>query len=139
MTPADDTRSADLSARLTAARDLLNDNMARLQDSCAELRSARDMTRSGRSRRETLHESAYARLRERLLTMPVIEQAKGVLIEQTGCPPETAFDMLRRASQRSNIPVRQLAETIVARRVDGDGSGVSAAAGSPAPTGEAVA
>jgi AmiR/NasT family two-component response regulator len=36
--------------------------------------------------------------------MPVIEQAKGILIAQTGCTPEEAFDMLRRASQRSNVP-----------------------------------
>jgi len=39
----------------------------------------------------------------------VIEQAKGVLMAQHGCGPEEAFDLLRRASQRFNVPVRVLA------------------------------
>ena len=30
-------------------------------------------------------------------TMPVIEQAKGILMAQHGCGPEEAFDLLRRA------------------------------------------
>ena len=41
--------------------------------------------------------------------MPVIEQAKGVLMAQHGCGPDEAFDLLRRASQRFNVPVRVLA------------------------------
>jgi AmiR/NasT family two-component response regulator len=45
--------------------------------------------------------------------MAVIEQAKGVLIAQQGCDPNEAFDLLRRTSQRSNVPVRELAEQIV--------------------------
>ena len=45
----------------------------------------------------------------RLDTMPVIEQAKGMLIAQYGCGPDEAFDLLRRASQRFNVPVRVLA------------------------------
>ena len=49
--------------------------------------------------------------------MPVIEQAKGILIAQTGCTPEEAFDMLRRASQRSNVRVSELAAGIVDRAV----------------------
>ena len=42
----------------------------------------------------------------RLDTMPVIEQAKGILMAQRGCGPEEAFDLLRQASQRFNVPVR---------------------------------
>jgi AmiR/NasT family two-component response regulator len=45
--------------------------------------------------------------------MAVIEQAKSVLIAQQGCSPDEAFNLLRRASQRSNIPVRELAAQIV--------------------------
>jgi AmiR/NasT family two-component response regulator len=60
-----------------------------------------------------LRSSRYARLLARLATMPAIEQAKGILMAQTGCSPDQAFDMLRRASQRSNTPVRELAEQIV--------------------------
>jgi GAF domain-containing protein len=47
--------------------------------------------------------------------MPVIEQAKGILMAQQGCGPDEAFDLLRRASQRFNVPVRVLA----ARLADG--------------------
>jgi hypothetical protein len=67
------------------------------------------------SRQELLARSPLARLRAQLATMPVIEQAKGILIFQQGCNPDEAFDLLRRASQRSNVPVRVLAEQIVSR------------------------
>jgi len=40
---------------------------------------------------------------------PVIEQAKGILMAQQGWGPDEAFDVLRRASQRFNVPVRVLA------------------------------
>jgi AmiR/NasT family two-component response regulator len=50
-----------------------------------------------------------------MASMPVIEQAKGVLMAQSGCDADEAFDTLRRASQRSHIPVRDLAGQIVAR------------------------
>jgi len=42
-------------------------------------------------------------------TVPVIEQAKGILMAQQGWGPDEAFDVLRRASQRFNVPVRVLA------------------------------
>jgi AmiR/NasT family two-component response regulator len=45
--------------------------------------------------------------------MLVIEQAKGILMAQQGCDADEAFDLVRRASQRSNIPVRALARRIV--------------------------
>jgi AmiR/NasT family two-component response regulator len=46
--------------------------------------------------------------------MPVIEQAKGIM-SRSRCGQAQAFDMLRRASQRSNLPVRDLAARIVAK------------------------
>jgi len=46
---------------------------------------------------------------------PVIEQAKGILMAQRGCGPEEAFDLLRRASQQFNVPVRVLAAQLVNR------------------------
>src|SRR5215469_2730158 len=46
-------------------------------------------------------------------TRPVIEQAKGILMAQQRCGPDEAFDLLRRASQRFNVPVRVLAARIV--------------------------
>ena len=65
--------------------------------------------------RERLQRSEYARLLARLETMPVIEQAMGIIIAQSHCTEAEAFDMLRRASQRSNMPVRDLAAQIVAK------------------------
>ena len=44
---------------------------------------------------------------------PVIEQAKVILMAQHGGGPEEAFDLLRRASQRFNVPVRVLAARLV--------------------------
>jgi len=65
--------------------------------------------------RDLLRQSEYLRLQARLETMPVIEQAKGILMAQSQCSSDAeAFDLLRRASQRSNIPVRKLAAQIVA-------------------------
>ena len=45
--------------------------------------------------------------------MPVIEQAKGILMAQQRCGPDEAFDLLRQASQRFNVPVRVLAARLV--------------------------
>ena len=106
-----------LTERVAAARSVLADNTERLAAAAERLRITRNSLESGRSRRQLLHESAYARLRAQLETMPVIEQAKGILIAQTGCTPEEAFDMLRRASQRSNVRVSELAAGIVDRAV----------------------
>jgi len=55
--------------------------------------------------------------------MAVIEQAKGIIMAQNGCRPDEAFDLLRRASQRSNIKVRELAAQIVEHVACGDSYG----------------
>jgi hypothetical protein len=70
---------------------------------------------AGRACRDVLHGSAYDRLIARLESQPVIEQAKGILMAQLGCTAEDAFDMLRVESQRSNIPVRDIARQVVDR------------------------
>jgi hypothetical protein len=66
-------------------------------------------------RRDAMRYSAHARLQARLASMPVIEQAKGVIMVQFGWTEEQAFEALRKASQRSNVRVRDLAAMIVAR------------------------
>jgi AmiR/NasT family two-component response regulator len=48
-------------------------------------------------------------------SMPVIEQAEGIIIAQSRCTPGEAFGLLRRASQRTNVPVRELAAQMVAQ------------------------
>jgi hypothetical protein len=63
--------------------------------------------------RATLPDSELARLKARLETMPVIEQAKGILMAREGCGPEEAFDLLRRASQRANVKVHAMAAVLV--------------------------
>ena len=89
----------------------------------ARARTTRHQVRLGRSRREARGEPAFARLQSRLATMPVIEQAKGIVMAQQGCRPEEAFDLLRRASQRSNVKVHVLAEQIVKVVASGKGAG----------------
>jgi ANTAR domain-containing protein len=89
----------------------------------ASRRLARDVAQgSPATSRDPLEWSPYARLRAQLATMPVIEQAKGIIMAQHGCDDEQAFQLLRRASQRSNQPVRELAADLVARaqRPSGD-------------------
>jgi ANTAR domain len=50
----------------------------------------------------------------KLESMPVIEQAKGIIMARAGLTEGDAFDLLRRASQQQNVPVRDLAAQIVA-------------------------
>lgn len=93
-----------------------------LRDEAREVRQRTEDARrewwSSPAGRELLRRSQHARLLARLETMPVIEQAKGVIMAQSGCGPAQAFDLLRRASQRENVPVRELATRIVARAAE---------------------
>jgi hypothetical protein len=83
------------------------------QQACARAKRRHQLWLSGQQDR--LRYSATARLQARLASMPVIEQAKGILMAQCGWTSEEAFDALRRASQRSNVRVRDLAAMIVAK------------------------
>lgn len=53
------------------------------------------------------------RLQEALRSRAVIDQALGVLMERERLSPEEAFKMLRSASQRINVKVRDIAAEIV--------------------------
>jgi len=79
----------------------------------AQLQATANWIETGRPQREVLRESAVARLRAQLESLPLIEQAKGILMAQQRCGPEEAFDLLRRASQRANVKVHALAAQIV--------------------------
>ena len=48
-----------------------------------------------------------------LASRGVIEQAKGILMAAQRCSAEEAFDLLRRASQRENRKLRDIATQIV--------------------------
>jgi hypothetical protein len=131
-------RASELYARAQAARrqsQLLVARLRAAQRTTAETFQLIDATwdRAGqiRARRSPtgahrLRYSATARLQARLASMPVIEQAKGIVMAQCGCVEQAAFDVLRQASQRENIKMRDLAARIVAQTVR------SASAGRPA-------
>jgi hypothetical protein len=56
----------------------------------------------------------------------VIEQAKGILMVWCRCRSDVAFDLLRGASQRSNVKVSVLAASLVEQVSSGDGDGLVA-------------
>lgn len=51
-------------------------------------------------------------LHDALSSRDVIGQAKGILMERMRITPEEAFDVLRRASQRLNVKLREVAERL---------------------------
>ncbi|WP_410575392.1 ANTAR domain-containing protein [Amycolatopsis sp. cmx-4-61] len=53
-------------------------------------------------------------LRDALDTQPVIEQAKGMLMLVRGWTATTAFDALRKISQRTNVKLHDVAAVVVA-------------------------
>lgn len=84
----------------------------------ATLLLAAEQTRLHVTRKELLGRSECSRSWARMETRPMIEQAKSILMAQYDCSPEAAFGVLRRASQRSNVPVRELAARIVVMTAD---------------------
>jgi two-component system, response regulator / RNA-binding antiterminator len=103
----------EVRSRLEAARLEFRAQARRYLELRAQLLLTMERARTGRSRREILHSSEYARLQARLESLPVIEQAKGIVMAEHQCGADEAFDLLRRASQRANIKLRVLAERIV--------------------------
>jgi AmiR/NasT family two-component response regulator len=58
--------------------------------------------------------SLVANLQMAMESRAVIEQAKGILVAERGCDPDTAFKELSRISQNSNRKVREIAADLVA-------------------------
>ena len=52
-------------------------------------------------------------LQEALHSRDVIGQAKGILMIREGVDEDGAFDILRRASQRMNLKLREIAQQVV--------------------------
>jgi len=63
--------------------------------------------------REAAAREATASIRASAERRAVIEQAKGVLMVVYGMAEESAFDRLRQASNLANVPVRDIAQTLV--------------------------
>ncbi|HEY0487321.1 MAG TPA: GAF and ANTAR domain-containing protein [Mycobacteriales bacterium] len=59
-------------------------------------------------------------LGEAMATRAVIEQAKGILIQQRGCAPDEAFEVLVRVSQRTNTKLRLVATEMVQNAAHGN-------------------
>ena len=113
MAPGPGDPLAEVPNRLGAAQRESDTQARRFEDVMARLQATLDRVHHAHPQRETLQSSAFARLQARLETMPVIEQAKGILMAQHQCGPDEAFDLLRRASQRANVKVSVLATQIV--------------------------
>ena len=112
--PARRARRETLHEALEAARAENRAQTERLEAARTQLQAITEWIETGRAQREVLRDSALARMQARLESLPVIEQAKGILMAQHRCGPEEAFDLLRRASQRANLKVHVLAAQIVA-------------------------
>ena len=115
----------ELYASARAARGRAKQTVRRAQASQPAFRAAVRRHHQARVRGEGLKEqwltgqydrtrySAYTRLHARMASMPVIEQAKGIIMAQFGWAADEAFDALRRASQQRNLRIRDLAAEIV--------------------------
>jgi hypothetical protein len=60
-------------------------------------------------------------LEEALASRDLIGQAKGILMKAEGCDANAAFDLLRRASQRTNRKLRDVAADVVASTTGREG------------------
>jgi len=120
----------DLQHRLAAVRS----EAAAVRDRAMQLRQALGEAirgwRPGPGRLVLVPRPEYDQMVARLQTMPVIEQAKGIIMVQSRCTEAEAFQTLRQVSQRTNMPVRELAAQIVAKtaQVPPRGSGRAHAA-----------
>jgi len=104
-----------MTLRLEAARREFDAQALRFEQAQSRLRATVEIGCDADSAQNMLRYSEFARLQARMKSMPVIEQAKGILMAQQRCGPDEAFDLLRRASQRANVKVRVLAAQIIAK------------------------
>lgn len=116
------SRAQELTRQLQATQAQVQATQAKIQAECQQMRAAQQRARQLRelwpAPDSPERYSPYARLRAQLASMPVIEQAKGILMGQYGWDADQAFDAMRRISQQENIKVRELAATIVTGTLD---------------------
>jgi len=108
-------QSQALAGRLQATQHKASENWQLIRAAWTRAEEMRVRWLAGHSDPDRLRYWAYARLQARMASMPVIEQAKGILMARYGWREDQAFEALRRVSQRENIKVRDLAACIVAR------------------------
>ena len=117
MDNVDDPRLGELLDRLATVRADLEANSRHMDEMRQTLLSVTDELRSSRNQRDIRDKSAFAELEARLATLPVIEQAKGILIARTGCSAKEAFGLLQSASQEAKIPISEVAADTVRQAV----------------------
>jgi GAF domain-containing protein len=61
------------------------------------------------------HKTLADQLQQAMETRPVIEQAKGILMAQSNVGPDEAFELLKRASQRENRKLHDVARDLTSR------------------------
>ena len=125
-----------LAGELHESRRRTAENLRLIQNAWGETARLQAGRQASLTSQDRLRYSAYARLQARMASMPVIEQAKGILMAQYGWPEDQAFDALRRVSQRENIKVRDLAAGIVARAASAQARPAGAASNAPVRAGE---
>lgn len=108
-------QSVLLARRFQATQRQAMENWQLIQDAWARVEQILASRMAARTEPDRLRYWAYARLQAQLASLPVIEQAKGIIMAKHGWPEDQAFDALRRASQRENVKVRDIAARIVAR------------------------
>jgi ANTAR domain len=106
-------QSQALAARLRAAQHATAETVRLITAALDRVEQIQELRIAARADR--LQYSPHARLQARLASMPVIEQAKGIIMAQCRCSEDQAFDALRKASQRENIKLRDLAARVVAK------------------------
>ncbi len=111
-----------LAAQLRENQRRATENWLLIQASWHRTHQIQTVRQAARTDQDRRRYSAYARVQAKLASLPVIEQAKGIIMAQCGWSEEQAFDALRRASQRENIKVRDLAARIVAKTATSSGS-----------------
>jgi hypothetical protein len=108
---------ADLRRRALLANRLASERLLKLQATLAAAKRTQeklDKTREKPPRAQVLElHTLVESLRNQLASQPVIEQAKGIIMANTRCDQNQAFDILRRASQRTNVKLRDVARQIV--------------------------
>ena len=129
MTP--DFTSSDPSVSVMPVSAPVQDSSGRRSESCTDAHPASDdhppasVDGSNPGLRDGLDQlpADYENLQRRLATMPVIEQAKGLLIGRFGIDADTAFALLRRWSSYTNTKLRDVSGLLIetaARPVDAD-------------------
>jgi len=73
------------------------------------------LVRAKRIGRSPLHDLIYARLRARVQAMAIIDQARGIVMAESGRSPDEALASGTSAWCRGNVGVTELAAQVVAR------------------------